>query len=93
MPEPPRPSQGVHSAAVPTIGQNGSSITSSPVGTSSVPPVTTFQDKVIQKVRVIRRTGDPGSRSYSGSAMVEGSPSYKEWERHHPTASRSGDRD
>ena len=85
VPDPPKPDKGDHPTAVPIVGQNGSSSASSPVSPTAIPPVAAAQNRVIQKVRVIRHTGDPGLRSYLGPAMVEGSPSYRKWKRDNPT--------
>ena len=93
VPESPQATQGVHSTTVPITGQNDGGITSSSVSPTPLPAIATAQDQVIQKVRVIRRTGDPRSGSHTRLAVVERSRNIREWERDQPAEPRPGDRD
>ena len=93
VPEPPTATQGDHPSVVSTIGQNDSSSTSSAVSPTPLPPTTAAQDQGIQKVRVIRHTGVPGSRSHTRPAVVERSPSNGEREKYQSTNPGLSDRE
>jgi len=61
-------------ATITIVGQNDSSIASGTVSPTLLPSTAAAQDPVIQKVRVIWHTGDPGSRSDTRLAVVAEPP-------------------
>ena len=85
--------QSNHSTTITVTGKNDSSNTSCSFSPTPVPSTPATQDQVIQKVRVIRQTGDLRSRNNTGLAVVDEPTQDGEWERHQSTSPGYGYRD
>ena len=73
------------------VGQDGSSIPSSIVCSTTLQAPPTSQDLISWKVQVIQQVGNIRPEGHRGTEMVAGTTSMLEWETHHPTTHRPGD--
>ena len=73
--------------------QISSSFPGSFISSNSLPSTPTSKDTVVQKVKVIRHTGDSGSDGKRGAAVVEGSAEVVQWKGYRSSSPKHGDRD
>ena len=73
--------------------QISSSFPGSFISSNSLPSTPTSKDTVVQKVEVIRHTGDSESDGKRGAAVVEGSAEVVQWKGYRSSSPKHGDRD
>ena len=73
--------------------QVSSSFPGSVISSNSLPSTPTSKDTVVQKVEVIRHTGDSRSDGKRGAAVVEGSAEVVQWKGYRSSSPKHGDRD